>query len=105
MHSSIIKYNKITYLSCSNKFEFLKIEKVKMDLSKVVFRSFKNKGLSMTSGAMQALCGVLSSEECPESSLDVILADIRDIIDKREGDLDELFTTTTLSLSSNIQIH
>lgn len=55
-----------------------------MDLSKVIFRSFKAKGLSLTSEASRTLSRVLSKEPNCTESLNCILDEIQSRIEKRE---------------------
>ena len=59
------------------------------DLPRQIFRAFKAKGYSITSTASNTLCEVLKSSfeqdnQDPNESLETILSEIKDRIEKRE---------------------
>ena len=53
-------------------------------MDRKIFRSFKSKGLSVSSEATRALASVLSREDNADGSLALILDEIKERIDKRQ---------------------
>lgn len=53
-------------------------------MDRKIFRSFKSKGLSVSSEATRALASVLSREDDADGSLALILEEIKERIDKRQ---------------------
>ena len=56
--------------------------------SRLIFKAFKTRSLSLTVEATQALESVLAREDDIEGSLKLILDELKDRIDKREGKLE-----------------
>ena len=59
------------------------------ELSRQVFKAFKSRGYSLTSNASNTLCEILKSSaeqdaQDPSESLDTILTEIKERIEKRE---------------------
>ena len=57
------------------------------NMDRIVFRAFKKKGLSLTADASRAIGKVLTADDAPEdfeSSLDRLLDEIKDRIEKKE---------------------
>ena len=56
-----------------------------MDLNRLILRAFKGRGFTVTSEACRALSAVLSDVVNPEESIDAILQEIREGVEKRES--------------------
>ena len=57
-----------------------------MDLNRLILRAFKGRGFTVTSEACRALSAVLSDVVNPEESIDAILQEIREGVEKRESE-------------------
>ena len=64
-------------------------------VSRLVYRYFKSRGLSVSGDATKALVSVLSREEDIEGSLRLILDELKERIEKGDGKLNKCVDSVT----------